>query len=97
MGSVRRARGQSRDDRDHHKTVAHSFPTLARTLACNRVTFNLEKNGSGVWDVFMTWAQAAVVLPNGVGTFSARLVRYGHEARLQRSALATACTISSLP
>jgi len=50
-----RARGQSRDDRDDHKTVAHPFPMLARTLACNRVTFILEKNGSGVWDVFMSW------------------------------------------
>ena len=51
LSSVRRARGQSRDDRDDHKTVAHPFPALARTFACNRVTYNLEKKGSGVWDV----------------------------------------------
>jgi hypothetical protein len=96
VSSVRRARGQSRDDRDDHKTVAHPFPTLARTLACSRVTFNLEKNGNGTWDVFVSLSRPPS-LPNGVEKFLGAVVWYGHEARLQRIASATACTISSLP
>ena len=46
--------------------------------------------------MFRVLAQAAV-LPNGVETFPAPVVRFGHEARLQSIASATACTISSLP